>query len=460
MSSAFQLTINDDGIARLVFDLPGSKVNILSIPVLEELEKVIDSVSRNPKVKLLAISSAKEGIFIAGADLTSFAPFFKDPALCKGMIETGHRVFRKIETLPFPSVALIRGVSLGGGTELALACTYRVVSDHQKTTIGLPEVTLGIIPGWGGTQRLPRLIGLMEGLPMLLGGKPVKANKAVKIKLADALVAEEFFDSKSDEFLKYCLTHEGQKQITKKRKLSGMKHFLLEDNRLGRDFLFSRARKDVLKRTKGHYPAPLVTLDLVKETFKLPIEDGLAKEREAFESNLATAFINAKNLIHLFFTQEKLKKDSGVAGDIKARKIDSAAVIGAGTMGSGIAWLFSYRDISVRMKDIDWTAIGKGSGAAAAIYAKMVNDKKLKASEASLKFHRLSGTTDYSGFKNVDIVVEAAVENLDLKHQVLKDLEAVVRPDTIIGSNTSSLTISEMGAAMKHPERLVGMHFF
>jgi len=460
MDSAFRFSVDANGVGRLVFDLPNEKVNTFSLPVIEQLEKIIDEAAQNKAIKILAISSAKEGIFIAGADLHSFERMASDQAHVNSMIDTGHRVFDKIANLPYPTVALINGACLGGGMELALACTYRVVSDHPKATLGLPEVSLGIIPGWGGTQRLPRLIGLVDALPLILGGKPVKAFKAWKMKMADAIFAAEFFDAKGDEFLKYCLTPEGKNKIAARRRQHGLRFQLLENNPIGRKFLFRKAKSDILSKTRGHYPAPLVALDLIAATCRLPLQKGLSKEKEAFKNNVATAFSNAKNLIQLFFTQEMLKKDPGVTVEVKPLKVSSVGVIGAGTMGSGIAWLFCQRDIFVRLKDVSWKAIGNGIGAVYSIYAKMLKDKRIKPSEVSLKFHRLSGTIDYSGFKNVDLVVEAAAENLELKHQILRELEGTVRKDTIIGTNTSSLTLADMGSVMKYPERLIGMHFF
>lgn len=460
MSDAFQLTVDKDNIAHLVFDLKGEKVNKFSMPVILDLEKQIDSIAKNKEIKALVISSGKDDVFVAGADLHSFEPMFKDPSLVAPMIDAGHRVFRKLENLPFPSFALIHGACLGGGMEFALACTYRVVSDHPKTLLGLPEVTLGIIPGWGGTQRLPRIVGLMEGLPMLLSGAPVKANKAWKIKLADAIYAPEFFKEQAQDFVKKALTPQGKKELQERRKLSGMKHALLDQNSLGRGFIYRNAQKDVLKKTKGHYPAPLILLDLVKETYPKSLDEGLTREANVFKSNLAGNFANAQNLIHLFFIQEALKKDTGVSTPVIPKAIKSAGVLGAGTMGGGIAWLFSSKDIPIRMKDIDWSAIGKGLGAAKDIYSKLVKIKKMKPNEVALKFNKISGTLDYSGFKNADIVVEAVVENLDLKHKILKELEGVIRPDAIIATNTSSLTLKEMGSVLQHPERFVGMHFF
>lgn len=460
MGNAFKLNIDKEGIANIVFDLSGEKVNKLSIPTMQELDRLLDEVAANKEIKALTISSAKPDIFIAGADLHSFEPIFKDPLQGREIVAEGHRVLNKLSALPIPTVALIDGACLGGGMELALACSYRLVSDNPKSVLGLPEVTLGIIPGWGGTQRMPRLVGLSEGLQIILGGKPVKAQKAWKINLVDAIAPADFFESKSKAFVENILTSEGKEKIAKKRKSSSWKQFALEKNPLGRTLLFSMAERDVKKKTKGHYPAPLVALKLIENTYHLPLQEGLSKEIDTFAGNLSKDFINAPNLIHLFFANEALKKDKGFLCGAAPKKINSAGVIGAGTMGSGIAWLFSNQDIPVRVKDIDWTAIGKGYGAANAIYSKLVKDKRIKPCEASLKFHRISGTTDYTGLQQADLIVEAAVESLELKHQILKELENNIPKETIIGTNTSSLTIAEMSSAMKHPERLVGMHFF
>lgn len=460
MENAFNLTVDKEGIARLVFNLPGEKVNKFSPHVLNELEKHLDEAAKNKNIKIMAISSGKDDVFIAGADLHSFEPVFKEPAKGAGIITDGHRVFNKLANLPFPTVALIQGACLGGGMEMALACTYRVVSDHPKTQLGLPEVTLGIIPGWGGTQRMPRLVGLMDGLTMILSGKTVKADKALKMKLADAIYAAEFFKEGAESFIRQCLTKEGAKAIVDRRKRKGLTPLLFEKNPLGRAIVFRKAEKDVISRTKGHYPAPLVALKLIKETQGLPLKEGLAREEKTFSDSLMTSFANAPNLIHLFFVNEALKKNAGAPVEAKPATVSSAAVIGAGTMGSGIAWLFTNKDIPVRMKDIDWNALGKGLGVIYGIYNKLVKDKRLKPSDAALKVHKVTGTTDYSGFKNADLVIEAAVESMELKHKILKELESVVRPDAVIGTNTSSLKVSEMGSVMKHPERLVGMHFF
>lgn len=457
MESVFRYSVDENQIATIVFDTPGAKVNAISSAVLDQLEPIIDKIAADKLLKAVVIKSGKSEIFIAGADLHGFAPMFDNPDLATEMIDKGHRVFNKLSDLSIPSFAMIQGACLGGGMELALACTYRLASDHPKTLLGLPEVTLGIIPGWGGTQRLPRLIGLMEALPMLLTGRGVNAVKASKLKLVDAVFAPPFFETQGKEFILKCMKDPNSQLAKRKRKWQNR---LMDGNTLGRWYMYRRAREDVLDKTKGHYPAPLALIDLLKETYTLPLKQGLKKEANAFKSKLGSTFKNAKNLIDLFFIQEKLKKDPGAKIDAQPKTVNTAAVIGAGVMGNGIAWLFSNQGISTRVKDIDWTAVGKGLGTAYSIYQKRVRDKKMKWSEASMKFHCLSGCIDYSGFADRDFIVEAAVENLELKHQILNELEVVISSDAVIGTNTSSLTLAEMGVGMKHPERLVGLHFF
>lgn len=460
MSSAFKFTQDSNNIGKVVFDLPNEKINKLSQPVIEELEKIVDELSENQELKALVFISGKPDVFIAGADLHSFEAAFNDPVLLENALKTGHRLFNKIAKLPFPTIAVIQGACLGGGLEFALACTYRVASDHPKTQIGLPEVSLGLYPGWGGTQRLPRLIGLTEGLQMILGAKPVNVQKAYKLKLVDGVVAWEFFDTAVSEFISNALSPKGREKILSRRKRSGLMPLLLEGNPIGRALVFRKSRQEVLGKTKGHYPAPLVALKVIEEGFPLPLEKGLEKEIQGMITHREKLAETCQNLIHLFFIQEALKKDPGVATAAVPQKINSAGILGAGTMGSGIAWLMSNNNIPVRLKDVSWEILGKGYGAINKIYQKLIKIKKLKPDEANLKFHQLSGTVDYTGFQDLDIVIEAATENLDLKNKILSELEEKISEKTIIGTNTSSLSVSEMAEKMKHPDRFVGMHFF
>lgn len=457
--SPFTLQVDAEGIATLIFDYPGEKVNKFSIFALKELDRVVQEAEQNTKIKALILKSGKKDIFIAGADLNAFKEAEHNVELVGDMIRTGHEVFDKIAALPFPTIALIDGTCLGGGLECALACTYRIATDNPKTQIGLPEVTLGIMPGWGGTQRLPRLAGLQTALKMILGGKPVDGKKAFYTGVVDLFVPSSFAEERALAFAQSVMTSQGKAKVNKQRKRGGFLNFLLEGNPVGRSVVFSQARKGVLEKTKGHYPAPLVAIDTIQKTYSLPIKKGLVIERDTFIEAIGSEFRNAKHLVNLFFTSEALKKQPEATA-AEAKKVSTAGVLGAGTMGGGIAWLFSYRGIDIRMKDINWNAVGLGYGAARKIYDQLVKKRRLKPFEAHIKFHKIGGTIDYASLKGADFVVEAAVENLDIKRQIFKELEEVVSKETIIASNTSSLTIKDMSRDMAHPERFVGMHFF
>jgi 3-hydroxyacyl-CoA dehydrogenase / enoyl-CoA hydratase / 3-hydroxybutyryl-CoA epimerase len=468
MEKSFKLDIDAKGIGWLTFDYPGEKVNKFSTHVMEELNSVLDEVAANPSVRALVIQSAKKGIFIAGADVKEIYDIMSQgeevAPLVQKLLSRGQETFNKLEQLRCPTIAVIDGACMGGGTEFSLACTYRVVTDHAKTSIALPEVNLGIIPGWGGTQRLPKLIGLQNSLPMILGGKKVDGKKAFKLKLADSIIPHEFLKDRLPDFVESCLNASGRSKIlnarTNRKGIQKVQDYLLEKNPLGRSLIFSQARKGIMKKTMGKYPAPLAALDVVETTYGWHLQAGLKKELDTFV-NLTTKHADiCENLVNLFFVNEDLKKDPQVFVDSTPKKVDVAGVLGAGVMGGGIAWLFSYKDIPVRIKDIQWDAVSKGFEAANSIYKQLQKIRKLNTGQVNLKMHKISGATDYSGFQNADIIVEAVVENMDLKKKVFAELEEKIRPDTLICSNTSALSITEMQKDLKHPERFVGMHFF
>ena len=457
---AWTSEIQQNGIASLTFDLPNEKVNTFNMQALLELEEKIDALKTNSSILLLRIKSKKPGIFIAGADLNAFVPAFEKPGAIEEIIATGSRVFRKLETLSFPTVAEIDGACLGGGLECALACTFRIASDNPKTLIGLPEVSLGIIPGWGGTQRLPRLIGLEQGVTMIASGRAVNGVKAFKSGLVDAIFAAEFFEDFASAFAVDLLNKSKRESLLKKRSQLSWRRFLMERTYIGPAFLFNQARKSVLEKTKGHYPAPIVAIDLIQKTYDLPLEQGLKEEKKTFVECVPTKFANAKHLIQLFFANEALKKNPSGVSAKSAVLVEQAGLIGAGTMGGGIAWLFCNAKIPVRMKDVAWSAINHGLLTVYQLFQKQVKERRLKKTEATLKFLKVSGTLDYTGFKATDFIVEAATEKLDIKKEIFRELEEIVSPKCVIASNTSSLTISAMSVGMKHPERVVGMHFF
>ncbi len=441
-------TLSRDGdIATLTFDLPGEKINKFTNATMRELNEEIDQVGT---VKALVFRSAKKGVFIAGADLTQFETILKSKEKVRDVIEAGHDVFGKIASLPFPTVAVIDGACLGGGLEMALACSHRIVTDHSKTSLGLPEVSIGVIPGWGGTQRLPRLIGLQQGLKMILGSKPVDGKKAFKLGLADQILPHAFLEEELPEAIDKCCQAK-----TKTRKMRWT-DWLLEGNPIGRSLIFSQARKNVEKKTKGHYPAPVIALETIEKTISKPLSQGLKEEVEAFVSHSDKGLSIAPHLIRIFFGMERLKKQE-TSG---AKKVKSVGVLGAGTMGSGIAWLASYRGLDVRVKDINWDALANGYKEIERIYGEVKKIKRLPKETVNLMLQRVGFGIDDEGFSQQDLVIEAATENLDLKKKLFNELEKRLAPDALIASNTSSLTIEEMASGMAHPERFVGMHFF
>ncbi len=461
MTDILSLDIDSEGIAIISLDIKGESLNTLSSPVLKALEESIETVANRSDVRALILMSGKEDSFIAGADLREISANFNNPQNVEALIDRGHTLLNQIAALPIPTIAVINGVCLGGGTELALAFTYRICTDNSKTVMALPEVTLGIMPGWGGTQRCPRLIGLQPALNMILTGKQLNPKEAFRQHLVDRVVPWPFMRSEAIAFAHEILDEKSAKKILHRRHRCDVSTCLLEKNPIGRAFLFWQAERQLNKKLKGHYPAPLVALRTIKETYTLPLEDGLKREKAIFLESLTGAFSLAPNLVGIFFAQETAKKDPGVTGDVAVKAITAAGVLGAGTMGSGISWLFSFKDFPVRFREIDLDRVAKGYGAIYAIYEVYVRKlRKLKKDQANLKFHSVSGTTDFSGFSATDIVVEAATEDFEGKKKLFAELEKHIDADTIIATNTSSLSVAKLAEGLTHPERFIGMHFF
>ncbi len=449
-SKAFALSKPDAiGVATLTFDLPNEKINKLSAPVLLELSDLLKDLHQRTDIKLLVVVSAKKGIFIAGADIEEIKDLrVEKDALAK--VKRGQDVLTQIEDLPFPTLAVVNGACMGGGTELILCCTYRVVTDNSKAKIGLPEVNLGIFPGFGGSIRLPNLVGLVESLKIITSGKPVAAKKAAKIGLVNKLIPEGYLPEQLPQFIAKILAG----KVAKINKTP-----LLDKSSLSRAYIFKKTREQVLKASKGHYPAPLKAIDVIEGTYRqTSLQKGLKIEREEF-AKLCIGDIS-KNLIQIFYTSEMLKKDDGVGGKAKPLEVESAALIGAGVMGGGIAWAFTKIGVPVRMKDISWDGIALGYSQVSKIYGQLKKIRKIHPQAVDVKMNMVSGTLDYSGFKNVDVAVEAIVENMKVKKAVLAEAEKEMNRKTIIASNTSSLSISQMATALKRPENFVGMHFF
>jgi len=457
MESPIQYQIRDDGIAVITFDHPDEKVNKLTTQVMERFSEVINEVSGNQDVQAILINSAKKGIFIAGADIREIQGI-EDPRAGEELSRKGQAILDRLESLPIPVIAAIDGACLGGGMELALACHYRIITDHPKTVLGLPEVKLGIIPGFGGTQRLPRLVGIQQSLQMILAGKNIYPRKAKKIGLADDMVPSEILMDAAVAFAKKKMRPAWKRPEGMRRKRNLMEN-LLETTPFGKRLIFKKANEQTAKQSKGHYPAPLKALEAVEQGLLQGIQEGLAIEAR-FLGEMAVTPVS-KNLVQVFYLQEEFKKDTGVADtEVKPLEIKKAGVLGAGIMGGGIAELFAEKEIPVRMKDINTAAVASGLAAAYKVLSKKKKKRIIDRKDMDRKFGMISGTTGYSGFARTDLVVEAVLEKMDIKKMVLREAEEKIPTDAIFATNTSSLSVTELAEASIRPEKVVGMHFF
>jgi 3-hydroxyacyl-CoA dehydrogenase/enoyl-CoA hydratase/3-hydroxybutyryl-CoA epimerase len=459
---AFNLEVKQNGLALLTLDLKDSKVNILTSEVMTQLDQLLDEVRVDSRIKVLIFMSGKEDNFIAGADVQEIKDV-TDPEEGTQKARMGQAIFQKINDLPFPVIAAIQGACVGGGLELALACHFRLAKDHPKTKLGLPEVRLGILPGFGGTQRLPRLIGIQRALDLILTGKLINAKRAYKMGLVDKLISKQyphsFLKAAAEEFALEILRKFQRTAIENKRGAKRLHALLLESNTFGRKILFDQAKKRVLKSSRGYYPAPLKALESVERGIQLPLNEGLEIEAKLLGELITTEV--SKNLISIYNLNEELKKDPGVEkSKIQPMEIKQMGLLGAGVMGGGIAQYLAFNEVPVRMKDINAEALEVGLKRAEQIFQTAVAKKRLTRREMKRKMSYISGTLDYSGFSQMDLVIEAIVEDLEIKKKVFAELEAAVKDSTILASNTSSLSITEIATAVKKPERVIGFHFF
>lgn len=462
MSIQESLKIVADGdIAWLEWDLIGEKVNKLSSPVMFRLKEVVAELKAS-KFKAVILVSKKPKIFIAGADIEEIKKINNKDEFGK-VLTQAHEIFNAIEDLPMVTIAAIRGACLGGGCELVLTCDYRIAADSKDTKIGLPETKLGIIPGFGGCVRLPRVVGVEAALDIILQGKAVDGRKAEKIGLVDANVPSQQLEAYAKKFAQEKIAEGGRKR--QKKYVARDMASKAKGSMLGRQLVFFMAKKAVLGATKGFYPAQTTALDVVQRTYGMSNRDRALKiEADGFVSVATTSV--SKNLIDLFFMMEAIKKQTGLedspgkGASVKPLTVQHMAVLGAGTMGGGIAQVAADRGINVRMKDINNDALALGFRHASDIFAKYMKRKKITKFEYDEKMSHISGTLDYSGFKMIDVVVEAIVEDMNIKKKVLAETASKCRPNTIIATNTSSLSVTEMAEAVPHQENFVGMHFF
>ncbi|AGH95300.1 3-hydroxyacyl-CoA dehydrogenase NAD-binding domain-containing protein [Pseudobdellovibrio exovorus] len=455
--SAINLTtkkIGNDEIAILTFDLPNEKVNKLSTPVMTELKAHIEKLQTS-NYKMVVFKSAKPKIFIAGADIEEIQKL-KTPQEVQVAVSSGQTIFNQIEDLPMPTLALVHGACAGGGCELILACDYRIATDDSSTRIGLPETKLGILPGFGGCIRLPRTVGLQASLDVILAGKLLNPKKALKIGLVDYVVHVNLLDGFAETQIQKILAG-GAKKRRKTFQPRGVVNKLLEGPLKG--VVFKKAREGVLKATRGHYPAPLAALDVVRKTYGMSDRTrALQIELEHFAECAVTDI--SKNLIHVFYLTEMVKKQTGVSSDVKGKAVKQLGVLGAGTMGGGIAYVAADKGIGVRVKDISYEANAKALKHARDLWAKLVKKKVIDNYQFTQKMALVSTGLDFAGFKNLDVTVEAIVEDMGIKQKVIGQTAAEMREDAIIVTNTSSLSVNEMAKGHPRPEYFAGMHFF
>jgi 3-hydroxyacyl-CoA dehydrogenase / enoyl-CoA hydratase / 3-hydroxybutyryl-CoA epimerase len=452
--SAFTLEVSD-GVGIITFDLQGEPVNKFNRAVKDEFIALSERIENDDSLTALVLISGKPDIFIAGADIEEFLEL-NGAAEAERLSREGQLMLDRLERMRTPVVAAIHGACLGGGLEVALACSYRVASDSTKTVFGLPEVQLGLLPGAGGTQRLPRLVGLEQALPMMLEGRNVRAKKAMAIGLVDEIV--------HPSILREIAIRRAREIGEGKREeggggSGGIRRLLLDRNPAGRAIVFKKARQTVMKKTRGRYPAPLAILDVVETGLSEGMQAGLREEARMFGELSATE--ESKQLIFLFFASTALKKESGVDGDApEPADVAKIAILGTGFMGAGIASVAAPVGTVIRFKDTDHDRVRKGLASVRSVLNERVKRRRMTPLELENTMSLVGGTVEYSGFANVDLVIEAVFEDLDVKVDVLREVESHLPAHAVVASNTSTIPIAQIAAACERPENVLGMHFF
>ncbi len=455
MGGAPATMVVEDGIAILTIDLVGEPVNKITRSLRDTMMELFDRIDRDESITGAVVISGKADNFLAGADIDEFTQL-KDAQDAERLSRDGQALVEHFEKSRVPFVAAIHGACMGGGLEAALACRWRIASDHPRTILALPEVQLGLIPGAGGTQRLPRLIGARAALDMILTGKNVRAKKALQIGLVDEMVHPAILRRIAVDRARSL----GDGTLHRRGHSNGALGFLLDENPLGRRVVFRKAREETEKKAHGNFPAPLAAITAVETGLESGMPAGLREEARLFGEMAATDV--SRQLIFLFFATTALKKDTGLPPGHAAPPIpvEKIGVIGAGFMGSGIAGIAVQQGTIVRLKDADWGHVGKGLAAISTVVKEKLTRRQITRTQYSDTMSLVSGTLDFSGFSNVDIVIEAVFEDLDVKHAVLRDVESVIKPQAIFATNTSTIPVTRIAEVSRRPERVLGMHFF
>ncbi|NVP01930.1 fatty acid oxidation complex subunit alpha FadJ, partial [Photobacterium damselae subsp. damselae] len=445
-NSAFTLTIDDDKLAWLKIDVPNEKMNTLQDCFATEISQVLEQLEASSDIKGMVIYSGKPDNFVAGADIKMLAAC-ETAEQAQQLATTGQELFTRLENLPFHVVAAIHGPCLGGGLELALACHSRVATLDDKTRIGLPEVQLGLLPGSGGTQRLPRLIGVANALDMILTGKQLRAKKAKKMGVVDAVVDSEILLTVAKEI---ALEHKPKRQ-------SSWQNWAMGGNPLGRSVVFDQAKKKTEQKTRGNYPATTAILEVIKHGLDKGLSQGYALEAQRFGELVMSS--QSKALRHIFFATTAMKKEQGSLE--QAHTLTHIGVLGGGLMGAGISHVTATKaDLPVRIKDVHNDGVLNALNYNYKLLSKKRDRKIISKAQLQKQMSMLTGGTDFIGFNQLDMVVEAVFEDLALKHQMVRDIETHSKPDTIFATNTSSLPIHQIASAAQRPEQVVGLHYF
>jgi len=442
------------GIAWLDLDIEGEPVNMITKETRADLETALDRVGADADVRAVVLISRKPDSFIAGADINEFAAL-RSREEAHALARTGQELVGRFERLGKPVVAAIHGTCLGGGLEAALACSYRIATDHPKTRLGLPEVQLGIIPAAGGCQRLPRLIGARAALDMILAGKQLPARRAHRWGIVDELVHPAILDQVAKEVAMRLAAG-----WIPRRARTALGGYVLDRNALGRRVVFATARKKLLKKTGGHYPAPAAALRAVEHGLDHGVEAGLDIEASLF-AELAVGEVS-RNLVRIFFATTALKKDAGVEGpEVTPKSVANIGVVGAGFMGAAIGGVaVTGAGVDVRMRDTSLESVGRGVRASRQLLRDRLERRRISRYEFRRLERMVSGGTGWEGFRRADLVVEAVFEDEAVKHEVLQEVERHVRDDCVIATNTSTIPIQRLGTVLERPDRFLGMHFF
>ncbi|HCT7942208.1 TPA: fatty acid oxidation complex subunit alpha FadJ [Raoultella ornithinolytica] len=446
MASAFTLDIRPDNVAVITIDSPGEKMNTLKAEFGQQVRAIVRQIRDNKTLRGVVLISAKPDNFIAGADINMIARCATAQE-AEALARQGQQIMAEIHGLAIPVIAAIHGACLGGGLELALACHGRVCSDDEKTRLGLPEVQLGLLPGSGGTQRLPRLIGVSGALEMILTGKQLRARQALKAGLVDEVVPQSILLQTAVE-LALKGRPASRSMPIRERVLAGP---------LGRNLLFRLVGKKTRQKTQGNYPAAERILQVIENGLAHGCSSGYAEEARAFGELAMTS--QSQALRSIFFASTDLKKDRGA--DAQAGPLNRIGILGGGLMGGGIAYVTACKGgLPVRIKDIQARGINHALKYSWDLLDKQVRRRYLRASERDRQLALISGTTDYQGFAHRDVVIEAVFEDLALKQRMVAEIEAHCSPQTIFASNTSSLPIGDIAAQASRPGQVIGLHFF